>query len=285
MTSPEAKTTTSTRLGTIAELWRHPIKSMQGEQVDSIELDEHGIVGDRRLALRDLTTGTIVSAKRPRLGRLLLTCRATTFGDTVTVTVGDVTYDIHADRRRLDAALTDLLEIPVRIDAVGTESEVYTSEWPEIDGLALSGVTVDLPLLHGSFADLAPLHVLTTTSLHHLRSLAPEATLTIQRFRPGIVIDHHRSPDEATSFVENHWSGLRARLGTAELTFGDAAPRCVMTTLAQPGLDEDKGVLQAIARHNRRDFAGFGDFACLGAYADVTQPGSVHVGDTIDLLP
>ena len=58
-----------------------------------------------------------------------------------------------------------------------------------------------------------------------------------------------------------------------------------MTTLAQPGLDEDKSVLQAIARHNRRDFAGYGDFACLGGYADVTQLGSVHVGDTIDLLP
>ena len=284
MTAPEASTRTP-RLGTIAELWRHPVKSMQGEQLDSVELDEHGIVGDRRFALRDLTTGTVVSAKRPRLGRLLLTCRAATSGDTVLVTVGDTTYDIHADRGRLDAALTDLLEMPVRIDTVGTVPEVYTSEWPEIDGLALSGVTVDLPLHHGSFADLAPLHVLTTTSLHHLRSLVPDSTLTIQRFRPGIVIDHHRSADEATSFVENHWSGLRARVGDAELTFGDAAPRCVMTTLAQPGLADDKGVLQAIARHNRRDFGGYGDFACLGAYADVTRSGTVRVGDAIDLLP
>ena len=284
MTSPDAPTTGS-GLGTIAELWRHPVKSMQGERVDSVEFDEHGIVGDRRFALRDLSTGTIVSAKRPRLGRLLLTCRAVTSGDTVTVTVGDTTYDIHADRPQLDAALTDLLDLPVRIDTVGTDPEVYTSEWPEIEGLALSGVSVDLPLPAGSFADLAPLHVLTTTSLHHLRSLAPAPTLTIQRFRPGIVIDHHRAPDEATSFVENDWSGLRARIGTAEVTFGDAAPRCVMTTLAQPGLEDDKTVLQAIARHNRRDFGGFGDFACLGAYANVTRAGTARVGDTIDLLP
>lgn len=284
MTAPEASNATP-RLGSIAELWRHPVKSMQGEQVDSVELDEHGIVGDRRFALRDLTTGTIVSAKRPRLGRLLLTCRATTSGDTVLVTVGDTTYDIHADRGRLDAALADLLEMPVRIDTVGTAPEVYTSEWPDIDGLALSGVTVDLPLHHGSFADLAPLHVLTTTSLHHLRALVPDSTLTIQRFRPGIVIDDHRFADEATSFVENHWSGLRARVGDAELTFGDAAPRCVMTTLAQPGLADDKGVLQAIARHNRRDFGGYGDFACLGAYADVSRSGTVRLGDAIELLP
>ncbi len=272
------------RLGSIAQLWRYPVKSMQGEQLDSVELDGHGIVGDRRYALRDLTSGTIISAKVPKLGRPLLTCRATTIDGNVAVTVGDVTYDIETDRQELDAALTSLLDRPVCVASVGADPEIYSSEWPELDGMALSGVTLELPLHDGTFADLASLHLMTTTSLEHLHNLEPDLEIAIQRFRPGIVIDHQRPDDEPASFVENEWAQLRARAGSAEIIFGEASPRCIMTTLEQPGLSADKRVLQTLGEHNRRDFAGFGNFACLGVYAETAIAGTASVGDSIDLL-
>ena len=84
-----------------------------------------------------------------------------------------------------------------------------------------------------------------------------------------------------SDFVENTWKGATATLGSATITFGEASPRCVMTTLAQPGLDDDKNVLRTLATHNKRDFAGMGNFACLGVYATVTTPGTVNVGDTL----
>ena len=270
-------------LGTVAELWRYPFKSMQGERLDAVEVDSLGIVGDRRYALRDLTNGKIISAKVPSLGRPLLTCTATT-ADAVTVMVDEVAYDIDAEQAQLDAALTTLLDRPVRVEQAGTEAETYVSEWPELDGMALSGVTLELPLLEGTFADLTPLHLLTTTSLEHLGRLDPTVDVSVQRFRPGIVIDHHAPDGAAPSFVENEWDGLRARIGGAEITFGGATPRCIMTTLEQPGLEADKRVLQTLAAHNKRDYAGFGDFACFGVYAEVTKAGSIGVGDPIELI-
>lgn len=271
-------------VGVVAELRRFPVKSMQGEQVASVRLGPLGIEGDRRLALRDVSTGKIVSAKVPRLGRPLLTCtaRARADGD-VEVQVGDATFGVVEDRTPLQAALSALLGVGVEISSAGDIDEVYASEWPELPGMALSGIDVDLPVLRGTFADLAPLHLLTTSSIAHLATLVPGIEITAQRFRPGILIETGSGTDAAV-FVENEWEGRTARIGQAVVRLGAASPRCIMTTLEQPGLDRAPGVLQALAAHNRRDFGGFGDFACLGVYAEVLEPGEVAVGSAMTIL-
>ncbi len=65
-----------TPLGTIAELWRYPVKSMQGEPLRTARPGARGITGDRVYALVEQATGRIVSAKYPRKWRTLLACRA-----------------------------------------------------------------------------------------------------------------------------------------------------------------------------------------------------------------
>ena len=66
----------SERVGTIRALWRYPVKSMLGEDLDAVDLSEDGVVGDRAYALRDKETGKVASAKHPRLWPNLLACRA-----------------------------------------------------------------------------------------------------------------------------------------------------------------------------------------------------------------
>ena len=51
-------------VGTIAELWRYPVKSMLGGTVSEVMVTERGVLGDRAWALRDQRTGRVVSAKR-----------------------------------------------------------------------------------------------------------------------------------------------------------------------------------------------------------------------------
>jgi uncharacterized protein YcbX len=46
-------------LGTVAALWRFPVKSMLGEQLHTVQLGAGGIVGDRAFAVRDGRTLTI----------------------------------------------------------------------------------------------------------------------------------------------------------------------------------------------------------------------------------
>ena len=40
----------------IAELWRYPVKSMAGEELDSVEVTARGLTGDRAYALVDTAT-------------------------------------------------------------------------------------------------------------------------------------------------------------------------------------------------------------------------------------
>jgi uncharacterized protein YcbX len=63
-------------VGSVAELWRFPVKSMQGEQLREVEITARGVVGDRAYALIDAETGKVASAKSVKLFPELLACRA-----------------------------------------------------------------------------------------------------------------------------------------------------------------------------------------------------------------
>ena len=63
-------------VGTIEALWRFPVKSMLGEELEAVDLGEGGIVGDRVYAIQDRETGKVASAKHPKLWPDLLGCRA-----------------------------------------------------------------------------------------------------------------------------------------------------------------------------------------------------------------
>ena len=268
-------------VGAVASLHRFPVKSMQGDVLREVDIDADGIVGDRSWAMRDAETGKLVSAKRPRLWRALLDCRASGAGDDVEVTLPS------GDRRSITdpdlvVALSALLGRDVTIErSTHAQQGVYESDWPEIDGLTLSG-QLDLPTnLTGegtSFVDLGVLHLLTTASMAALAEAAPDVTVDVRRFRPSIVVD----TPEGSGFIENDWTGRTLDLGEVQLSVGDPAPRCVMTTVAQDGLPREPGVLQALAEHNRLTNP-LGAFACLGVYASVIRPGTVRVADPATL--
>ena len=64
-------------VGTVAALWRYPVKSMMGEPLDAADVTEGGLLGDRRHALVDRETGKVASAKSPRRWPTLFAHRAT----------------------------------------------------------------------------------------------------------------------------------------------------------------------------------------------------------------
>ena len=278
--------TSETVLGTVAAIWRFPVKSFGGERLATTTLDAVGIPGDRRLALRDAATGKILSAKAPGIGTALLECTAVTAPNGhVIATVAGATFDAETERDDLAAALSDHLGRAVVVDdAVGADDQ-YESYWPEVDDVLLSDVTIDLPIAMSTaktrFVDLAALQMVASSSLAYLQRLTPESRIETARFRPGLVIDTDATAGGADAFVENGWTQRDARLGDARIHLTDASPRCVMTTLAQHDLPRDRAVLQTLARHNRIVTEGLGAFACLGIYAEVVEPGTVREGDAL----
>jgi uncharacterized protein len=276
-------------MNTVAEIWRYPVKSVGGERVDTAHANLLGIIGDRAWGLRDLDTGKILSGKTPAVGRALLNLRSYyceepdetgTIPD-ATVSFGSSEYST-TQPDSLSAAFSDLLGRNVRFERATTTEETYESYWPELPDMALSDVTTDFPIAmftnKGTFVDLGALHLVTTSALLTLQSHLPASELDIRRFRPNIVI---ATPEDG--FIDNEWAGRTATIGEATIAFSLAAPRCVMTTLGQGNLDRDPGILQTLARFNKIGFDGFGNFACLGVYAEVTHPGTIRVNDELRL--
>src|SRR4051795_10169149 len=59
--------------GSVAEIWRYPVKSMAGEQVRESTIDVRGLHADRMWAVRDVELGTFTTARR---WPVLLQCSA-----------------------------------------------------------------------------------------------------------------------------------------------------------------------------------------------------------------
>jgi hypothetical protein len=58
--------TTHVQLGSIGSLWRYPVKSMMGEELNAVDVTERGLRGDRAYALVDRADGKVATAKNPR---------------------------------------------------------------------------------------------------------------------------------------------------------------------------------------------------------------------------
>ena len=118
--------------------------------------------------------------------------------------------------------------------------------------------------------------VLGQATLDRLSELAPASRFTVDRFRPNVVVDG------VDAFAENDWgSGAKLEIGGVLAAGLIPTMRCIMTTLAQADLPRDNGVLRAIAAHNRIEITGMGTWSCVGAYATVTTPGRIAVGDDV----
>ncbi|MDP9334418.1 MAG: MOSC domain-containing protein [Actinomycetota bacterium] len=289
-------------VGTVATLSRFPVKSMQGERLAAAELTESGVVGDRAYALVETDTGKVLSAKNPRLGTQLLGCRAAFVeaagsGDeppAVRITLPDGSA-VTSDARDADATLSGFLGREVTLQRAAPEDFTIDQYHPDVEDLDPEGhrdtVTesklgaaffaqagMPSPVPSGSFLDLFPVSVLTTSTLAQLQALRPESRFDERRFRMNVVVD--TSED---GFVENGWVGRSLQIGdTVRLTVSLSDPRCVMTTRAQDDLPEDTQILRTLARHNRLDVAG-GLYPCAGVYAVVEAAGTIGAGDQVSL--
>ena len=273
---------THTEIGAVVSLWRYPVKSMMGEELNATEVTERGLLGDRAYALVDSSDGKVASAKNPRKWPNLFDFRATFIEPPrlsanvlpVRITLPDGTIAT-SQQSDLNEILSKALNRKVTLHTtershVGpVNAEEY---WPDIEGLDHRETVTDFALPEGTFFDCATVHLLTTATLDRLRELYPNGRFEVRRFRPNIVVE---PASGERSFVENAWIGHTLCIGDAvRLNIGGPCPRCVMTTLAQGDLPKDPGILRTAAQHNQ---------VHVGVYANVTRSGTIHRGDPVRL--
>jgi uncharacterized protein YcbX len=244
-------------VGRVAALRRYPVKSMQGLEVDRLAVGPAGVEGDRRRACIDEETGRIMSAKR--FGRLLEAA-----ADDEGITLPDGCRLRYGDEG-MDEALSAWLGRPVRLEERSPDTQrsyEMTLEPPNDDA-----EYYEIPSPPGSYLDLAGVHLLSLATLAAGEAASADLDWDVRRFRPNIVVD-----GVAEAFGEDTWCGSTVTVGSARLAARQPTVRCAMPLRAQPGLDRQPRLFEALtALHDNH----------LGTYLDVVFPGEVRVGDEV----
>src|SRR5262245_52621051 len=233
----------------VLELWRYPVKSLQGEQLESAAVTEAGLEGDRRFALFDVETGFGLTGRRvPEL--LFASARLRADGGVdITLPDGSLAGDDDALSawldRRVELRSADGSAAPRYENPEGDFERELERDWAPFEGAP------------GPFHDSSRTRV----------SLVSTATIGAwdrRRFRSNVLLDGSGEDDLV---------GSRCALGEAVIDIGKQIQRCVMTTRPQPGgIERDLTVLRTIAQE--RD-------AFLAVGALVRSPGRVSVGDEL----
>lgn len=263
----------------VTTLRRYPVKSMLGEDVAELAVDESGAAGDRAMAVIDAATGRVATAKQPRLWRRLLHCSAAGGPGRVHITLPDG-RGAAAGSPDADRLLGELLERDIRL--AGRRPDGAEMERPDPEDVLAQGVEADLdyatlPVGAGtpgaSFVDFAPLHLISTATLDHL-------DIEAVRYRPNLIVT---TPPEFPPYGENGWIGRELVIGEVRLSPMTPTPRCAVPTLEHGDLPRAPQAVRRPMAENRVEVGipGLGALPCVGLYLAVVRGGIIRTGDPL----
>lgn len=240
-------------------LWRYPVKSLQGDAVESASFRKSGVEGDREWGIRDERSGKILTARRrPEL----LAAAARCDDDLPVITLPDGSTAV-GPGPGTDKLLSEWLESPVTLMAssgsAGGRAEYFA------DATDDNSEAIEWTMPVGRYVDASPVLLLTTASLRTAAQLHPDGVWDPRRFRPNALIDV-----DGEGWPEDKWLGQTLQIGAVTLMPRQPCIRCTMVTRAQPGLDADVEVFRTLARHHRGHF---------GVWSDVLEAGWLSVGN------
>jgi len=227
----------------VAALYRHAVKSMGGVELPRVDVGPGGIPGDRGWALRETDTGRPASAKR--FAPLML-CRARYVDEPSAgkpLPPAEVTLPDGTRTRTDDAGANALLS-----RLLGAEVAFARKD----DG--------------GGHFDDRPLHFLTTATLTTMRA-ETGLDYDARRFRPNVLVAL-----DAPGRPEDAWPGSSIRVGSISVSILKPVKRCVMTTLPQPPIPHERGILAEVLARG----------GALGVYGAALSAGAWSAGDPVE---
>ena len=235
----------------VREIHRYPVKSMLGERLDSVEVEDRGVVGDRWWAVRE-AGGRFASGKDSRRFHRMdavFECRATLGKDGVP-----------------EVALPDGSRMPVTDPAAGPRLSTLFGEPVE---LVREGQTRRPGMGVVQHFDAAPVSLVGTATLRATGQLVgDDEPLDPRRFRANFVVE----TDEP--YAEDGWVGRMLTVGEVQLHVTEQIERCRTVDVQQGDVPRHGRILKALGE--TRDLM-------LAVYAEPVVTGTVAVGDAITL--
>lgn len=260
----------------VSQIIRYPLKSCRGESLAQAEVGSLGIAGDRRLVLAE-TDGRFITARAdPLLLGLALEVMPQGWR---------VTHPNHPNTAQhwITAESSQDSEVSIwgrRISAARlSEAESWFSQLLQRPVQLLYNCNSASDLAEKRypwgpiFSDGYPLLVTNSASLDAVNS-ASGGIFEMSRFRPNLVIESD------TPWAEDGWDLIR--IGDLTLRREKPCERCVLITRdpATGEKDPQQEPLRTLNRLGRKQ-----DSAILfGQNYSVISPGTIHQGDTVELV-
>jgi uncharacterized protein YcbX len=259
-------------IGTVDSLWRYPVKSMRGEELNEAFVGFSGLYGDRLFAFRSSASPKGFPYLTAREQRTLLQYRPRYQNPDKAARPVNL-----AEAESLAPGATpvfaDMSDLMVAVEAPTGESLAIDD--PALIRMLREGVsgTPDLTLFrsHRAMTDCRPVSLL---SVQTARLLGEEIETIVdkRRFRANIYLD----VTGAGGFAENEFVGRSVSIGSkVVISILERDPRCVMITL-DPDTGEPKPqILRQVAQAHD---------GMAGVYGAVLVEGLVRKGDAVGLL-
>jgi len=257
-------------IGTVESLWRYPVKSMRGEELDEVFAGFSGVYGDRLFAFGSSASPKGFPFLTGREQRQMLRYRPRFRQPEKAARPIN-----QAEAEKLPPGVTPLYAAP---DDLMLDVETPSGDALAIDDSALiealrQGIDAkhQLTLLRSERAltDCRPLSIF---GIQSARKLGEETGITVdkRRFRANIYLDL------AEGFAEDEFVGRSIRIGPKVIvSILERDPRCMMITLDPDTGEKEPALLKKVAQAHS---------GMAGVYGAVLVEGMVHKGDSVELV-
>lgn len=261
-----------TTVGHIESLWRYPVKSMCGEQLQHAFVGFAGVYGDRVYAFHSSAASKGFPYLTAREQQQMLLYRPL-FRNSEQMTKPPNLDEADALGPGITSSYPDAAELVVDVET--PEGKTIAIDDPLLISMLGEGLRDSHALtLHHSDRAMTDCRPLSLFSLQTARQLGDEVGVPMdkRRFRANLYVDLV----SADGFSENQFVGRQLRIGPkAVIAVLDRDPRCKMITLDPDTAAANPEIMKRVAR----DHDG-----TAGVYAAVMVEGTLHPGDEIVLV-
>jgi uncharacterized protein YcbX len=259
-------------IGTVESLWRYPVKSMRGEELDELFAGYAGVYGDRLFAFESSAApkGFPFFTGRDQRQMIRYHARFRNPEKAARPVNWSEAEKLGSGVNPISANATDLM-----IDVETPDGKTFAIDDPALIDNLCAGIDEKhkLALLRSDKAitDCRPLSIFAVQTAEKLGEETAE-NVDKRRFRANVYVDLTSSE----GFAEDQFVGRSLRIGskvTVAVLQRDA--RCMMITLDPDTAEKTPAILKAVAQAH----AGM-----AGVYAAVLTEGIVRKGDLVELL-
>ncbi|MBA2691614.1 MAG: MOSC domain-containing protein [Rubrobacter sp.] len=257
-------------VGVVGELWRYPVKSMGGEEMEEAFVGYPGVYGDRHFAFKTPARPKGFPYLTGREQEAMLRYRPRFRHPEKALAPPNLEA-----ARKLPPGINpiDADDEDMRVDVLTPSGEVLAVDDAELARMLDEGVGEGLTLVRSvrAMTDCRPVSVISTQTVAQIgEELGGE--LDHRRFRANVYLDF----EDGEGFGEDRFVGKSLRVGSeAVVAIIERDPRCKMISLDPDTGEHNPDILRKVAQSHDN---------LAGVYCAVLVEGKVGKGDPIEVI-